>query len=225
MVKNSGTPNSEKKHGGGGPVAVVEVCQGPDCFGAGGGAAILELEDLACFAAVTVVAGGCRNFCSMGPNVHYHPHRHHQGQQPQQQQHFTKVQSVRDCHDVMDHVRVQHAEVSTTSSSSAFNNNNAPSSMSSGGGGMTNIMMQRAEKKRWTFLRKVARAKAAHQKNKPQFLRPRTRMVADLLQELEGVVAAETSAARGDASALERAARRNDHLETTITSLLIQENT
>lgn len=71
----------------------LEVCQGPDCFGSGGGAAIVELEELVQEYkngdGVVVVRGGCRNFCSMGPNVHFN------------QQHFTKVNGVQECRSVL----------------------------------------------------------------------------------------------------------------------------
>ena len=67
----------------------IEVCLGPDCSGGGGGAALLEIEDLVSCREkvnhttstrsatydinkkkVVVVPGGCRDFCTMGPNVH-----------------------------------------------------------------------------------------------------------------------------------------------------------
>ena len=60
---------------------VIEVCLGPDCAVAGGGAALLEIEDLVrqqqcpnngsnndCDA-IIVQAGGCRDQCTEGPNV------------------------------------------------------------------------------------------------------------------------------------------------------------
>lgn len=62
----------------------IEVCLGPDCSGSGGGAALLEIEELVSrratsnenetvsvgTSAVVVIPGGCRDFCTMGPNVH-----------------------------------------------------------------------------------------------------------------------------------------------------------
>jgi len=71
----------------------VEVCLGPDCSGGGGGAALLEIEDLvgavgrncticsgnagiatgatpAADLPVTVSIGGCRDHCTVGPNVY-----------------------------------------------------------------------------------------------------------------------------------------------------------
>jgi hypothetical protein len=75
---------------------VVEVCQGPDCFGSGGGAVLLEIEDLVtkrpngnngagADTMFTSLAGGCRNFCTMGPNVHIGGI------------HYTKVDSIEEC--------------------------------------------------------------------------------------------------------------------------------
>lgn len=69
-------------------VITIEVCLGPDCSGSGGGAALLEIEELVspspCYQAkmkggdatdetkkvVRVVPGGCRDFCTVGPNVY-----------------------------------------------------------------------------------------------------------------------------------------------------------
>ncbi len=61
------------------PSYLIEVCQGPDCTGLGGGIAILEIEELVREDSsqkdvenIRVVVGGCRDFCSVGPNVHIH---------------------------------------------------------------------------------------------------------------------------------------------------------
>mmetsp|Transcript_30111 Transcript_30111/g.51228 ORF Transcript_30111/g.51228 Transcript_30111/m.51228 type:complete len:239 (-) Transcript_30111:213-929(-) len=59
---------------------VIEVCLGPDCAVAGGGAALLEIEDLVrpqqCNkdshnddTKILVQPGGCRDHCTEGPNV------------------------------------------------------------------------------------------------------------------------------------------------------------
>ena len=78
---------------------IIEVCQGPDCTGLGGGAALLEMEDLVsnqmggpthnCH--YQVVPGGCRNLCSMGPNVHLHSLHIH----------FTKINNPAACRNIM----------------------------------------------------------------------------------------------------------------------------
>ena len=68
----------------------IEICQGPDCTGLGGGAASLEIEELVreyngqlqkycnhasmgskfCDNMISIDVGGCREFCTVGPNVH-----------------------------------------------------------------------------------------------------------------------------------------------------------
>jgi len=58
---------------------IIEVCLGSDCAVAGGGAALLEIEDLVRQqpnkesnnndASIIVQAGGCRDKCTEGPNV------------------------------------------------------------------------------------------------------------------------------------------------------------
>lgn len=56
----------------------VEVCLGPDCATSGSGAAILEIEELCSLknqslddnkARVVINIGGCRDICTMGPNI------------------------------------------------------------------------------------------------------------------------------------------------------------
>jgi len=73
----------------------IEVCQGPDCTGLGGGAALLEIEELVqedeqgdviasicsdgtfgSTSSTAVVAGGCRDLCTVGPNVHIQCGKH-----------------------------------------------------------------------------------------------------------------------------------------------------
>mmetsp|Transcript_15506 Transcript_15506/g.44897 ORF Transcript_15506/g.44897 Transcript_15506/m.44897 type:complete len:237 (+) Transcript_15506:39-749(+) len=75
--------------GNGDKSVTIEVCLGPDCSGGGGGAALLEIEALVMGSSgdastlslcepsagsrstsVCVVGGGCRDYCTMGPNVH-----------------------------------------------------------------------------------------------------------------------------------------------------------
>ena len=218
----------------------IEVCQGPDCFGSGGGAAILELEDLAnhysyiatgssvsvtttTSSSLNVIAGGCRNFCTMGPNVHLYDG------QGNHQHHFTKIQSTQACYTVMDHIVAEHHQKRHDSrgncATAEIDDNgrkitrDVKSSLEHPNKNNDGIMMQRAAKKRWAFLRKVARAKAMHQSNNSQ--RKLKRNIADLLDELEGVIAAEVNAARGNVDVVERAARRKQHLETTLKNVLV----
>ena len=50
---------------------LVEVCQGPNCAG---GAALLEIEELVQEELqgipISTIVGGCRDLCTVGPNVH-----------------------------------------------------------------------------------------------------------------------------------------------------------
>ena len=92
----------------------VEVCLGPDCSGGGGGAALLEIESLvmgrgektgnSSKSKVRVVGGGCRDFCTMGPNVHIHSESI-----AVEDSHFTKVNCPAECR------RVVHVATGTSS--------------------------------------------------------------------------------------------------------------
>ena len=107
---------------------LLEVCQGPDCFGLGGGATILEIEELVqeCHGVdadvvVKVVRGGCRNFCSMGPNVHFRG------------KHFSKVISVTKCQEIVKESTSDPVPIATK------------------------LLLRQASGQRWQALRLVAR--------------------------------------------------------------------
>ena len=83
----------------------IEVCLGPDCSGLGGGAVLLEIEELvSCTTSnyedkdevvgVRVVPGGCRDFCTMGPNVYVKTSVY--------DKHYSKVDSPARCRAVVD---------------------------------------------------------------------------------------------------------------------------
>ena len=90
----------------------IEVCLGPDCSGGGGGAALLEIEDLiskvmAADDATTgemskqkirVIDGGCRDYCTMGPNVYV---RGGIATDHGTDNHFTKVNGPAACRNVI----------------------------------------------------------------------------------------------------------------------------
>lgn len=176
----------------------IEVCQGSDCFGSGGGAAIVEIEELVVLlrsdldntnkntTTTTVVAGGCRNFCSMGPNVHYNGH------------HFTKVKSVSDCRVVVNHILGRSGDEDSRSASSV------PTIAE-------RMAIQKADRARWSFLRGLARAKKS--------CRNREKILARLRIELANAISIEVSAARDDPSKLEQSRRRKERFSEILSDL------
>ncbi|GFH59427.1 hypothetical protein CTEN210_15903 [Chaetoceros tenuissimus] len=110
----------------------IEVCQGPDCKGIGGGAALLEIEELVQNIpshSITVQPGGCRNFCSMGPNVHLLERKCIQ-------ESFHQVKNVDMCRDIVN--MMDGCKDSSCSSPTK------------------NILLQRANKKRWEMLKQIS---------------------------------------------------------------------
>lgn len=125
----------------------IEVCQGPDCCGTGGGAVLLEIEDLvreqcataseACF---KVVAGGCRNHCTMGPNVYI------------DRTHYTKIDNIEACRGLF--VKIGSANTNE------YAQNTSPELSPS----TTSALRQRQmDRLRWKKLRKKAREKKKQQ--------------------------------------------------------------
>ena len=85
----------------------VEVCLGPDCQG---GATLLEIEELVSSAGtksprprreVTVGSTGCRDFCTVGPNVYV--------KSDLADEHFTRVDGPRACREVVSSVLADDA--------------------------------------------------------------------------------------------------------------------
>ena len=110
----------------------IEVCQGPDCKGIGGGAALLEIEELVQNIpshSITVQPGGCRNFCSMGPNVHLLERK-------SIQESFHQVKNVDMCKDIVN--TVDGCKDLSCSSPTK------------------NMLLQRANKKRWEMLKQIS---------------------------------------------------------------------
>ena len=142
------------------PKPIIEICTGNDCSSSGGGAALLEIEELVMESSAgsslssslqsqsqsqyQIVSGGCRNKCSIGPNV-YHNHN--------VTTHYSKVNSAEECEKVVRNImglELQYNDGITTNNedSSARYSNVA-----------ARIMMKKASKTRWKFLRKVAAVK------------------------------------------------------------------
>lgn len=112
------------------PVRKVEVCTGPDCSISGGPAALMEIEELAMESACRfrVEAGGCRDLCTMGPNVHCGG------------SHFGKVRSPEDCERIAEAVGMMPTEVEEKTSSIV---------------GM--VLKKKANRSRWQILRNITR--------------------------------------------------------------------
>jgi len=137
--------------------SIIEICIGNDCSSSGGGAALLEIEELVMESSAgsslsssslqsqyQIVSGGCRNKCSLGPNVH---HNHNVST------HYSKVNSAEECENVVRSImglELQYNDGITTNNedSSARYSNVA-----------ARMMMKKASKTRWKFLRKYADAK------------------------------------------------------------------
>jgi hypothetical protein len=171
---------------------IIEACQGPDCFGSGGGAVLLELEDLVqechdktngdgqCF---RVVAGGCRNFCSMGPNVHASG------------RHFESVKDVEACRKIANDIDLCIIPSENASTTSVI----------------SKMLWKRAHRLRWQALRDLARYKKNKAAN-PEFMRGQ-------LQELR-VAELAAAAKSNDPEATVRAQRRHQRLETELSQIV-----
>ena len=115
--KKTSTPSS----------TTIEVCLGPDCSGGGGGAALLEIEDLVSCREktntttstksatydinnkkkVVVIPGGCRDFCTMGPNVYV--------RNDVESIHYSKVNNPKKCRDIISSIYGKEEEEESTS--------------------------------------------------------------------------------------------------------------
>ena len=152
----------------------IEVCQGPDCTGLGGGVAILEIEELIREhhhqnknrnGRICVVAGGCRDFCSVGPNAHIHVRR-----QAQEKRGKTKpkpktilLESFQNVREATSCDRVVSAAIALSSPSESpcdggnSNENGSPVSALSSMDRHRSMMARRTERKRWEALKEVSR--------------------------------------------------------------------
>eukprot|EP00977_Amphora_coffeiformis_P015348 scaffold4510_cov183-Amphora_coffeaeformis.AAC.33 len=205
----------------------IEVCQGPDCYGLGGGAALLEIEELcreyqychhnthenastSAVARVVVQRGGCRNYCTMGPNVHC------QGKQ------FVKIKSIRDCVNIMDQIFHNHHLPSTTATTDTSPTSlllSSSSSYSSTTGIAQRMRGQRASRERWTFLRNVAAAQKSKDRKRVESLRRELLENVNVVGNHNG-----GNAIQEDDAASERIARRRQRYEEFITDIVIQDD-
>ena len=286
------------------PILQLEVCHGPDCFGSGGGAAMLEIEELVQEhhhvqqqqdagkdeegdntqeeeeeegggesprldeLVVKVVKGGCRNFCSMGPNVHVSRITSRRNRSSSSKstawakskspspttttRHFTKVNNVKECHLIVQ---------SIIADNDCYGYDDGDKNIGGDGDGdgdnsttttTTNIarrmLIQRSERKRWEFLREMARStkmknksnkkKQEQQQKEYQTRQRQTQVVSrtynngdddvrcgeDLRRHqldllLEEAIAVEINAAKTDPGLISRCQRRKHRLQTMLVEL------
>ena len=279
----------------------LEVCHGPDCFGSGGGAAMIEIEELVQeyqqqqqrdaeknyeegddaldeevgregreessredVLVVKVVKGGCRNFCSMGPNVHVSSSTCRRNRSRSRSssssstteamskslppsassRHFTKVSNVKECQLVVQSII---ADYDCYGHDDGDNNNGYDGENSTTTNIARRMMIQKSERKRWEFLREMARStkmkdkskKKTHQQqqNEYQTRQRQTQVVSptnnsnddvhcsedhrrhhlELL--LEEVITVEMDAVKNDPDLIGRCQRRKDRIRTMLVKL------
>lgn len=130
----------------------VEVCLGPDCSGGGGGAALLEIESLVMGGGkqagtgsksnIRVVGGGCRDYCTMGPNVHIQSDFI-----AAEDSHFTRVNCSAECR------RVVRVATGTSSSNGTCDDNSGEDDNADN---IAKILQLREDGRRWRVLREQA---------------------------------------------------------------------
>mmetsp|Transcript_5191 Transcript_5191/g.6779 ORF Transcript_5191/g.6779 Transcript_5191/m.6779 type:complete len:265 (-) Transcript_5191:239-1033(-) len=155
----------------------IEVCQGPDCTGLGGGAALLEIEELVqedeqgdviasicsdgtfgSTSSTAVVAGGCRDLCTVGPNVHIRCGKHVLDS-------FHHVNDASSCRLVVESAGTGHSNGQCTPGSRNPCLENSESDLSSTAVGIKKIkshshqsmMARRSDRMRWEALRHISR--------------------------------------------------------------------
>lgn len=128
---------------------IVEVCQGPDC--SGGGAALLEIEELIQEEQsrkdikLCLVEGGCRDFCTVGPNVHIrHKHR-------------GSLESFHDVNDGSKCSLVVESAIRWDRMESSCMPQVASQPSSAQTGSRQSIMARRAKRMRWEALKDISR--------------------------------------------------------------------
>ena len=205
---------------------IVEVCQGPDC--SGGGTALLEIEELIQEEQsrrddvnMCLVEGGCRDLCTVGPNVHIRHKRRGSLES------FHGVSDGSKCYLVVESavrwddwigsttcVVPQTAESPSTSAQTASRQS---------------IMARRATRMRWDALKGISRRLSKCKKdidNNPDLLDDKERCERKQMSfmdksshALDQPSNAEISAA-SDQSERDRAKRRRDRLMRNITKRL-----
>ena len=135
----------------GNKAVTIEVCLGPDCSGGGGGAALLEIESLVMDGGeetdtgskcnIRVVGGGCRDYCTMGPNVHLQSNFI-----AAEDSHFTRVNCPAECR------RVVRVATGTSSNGTCDDNTGKDGNAND----IAKILQLREDGQRWRVLREQA---------------------------------------------------------------------
>jgi hypothetical protein len=142
----------------------IEICQGPDCGGLGGGAALLEIEELVCehvhknnndcAKPPILLVGGCRDFCTMGPNVYFRSKQINEHS-------FNHVDSTSRCADVVDSLVgvAGGGVVNGNMDGTAI----LPTPTNTTNSLVSRMAQRRSERLRWDALRQISRTSSSAQ--------------------------------------------------------------
>jgi hypothetical protein len=172
----------------------IEVCTGPNC--SAGGAAILEIEELILedgTGRFEIVKGGCRDLCTMGPNVHC------------QSTHFPRIKSPEDCHQFAVQAGMQVSPPSERSVDGLVKFSTVGS-----------MMLKKANRLRWKVLRDVGSRCCTQTRNAVG--RHKIAEWQRLLEEAQQVEVNAVSALGYTTEGANRAMRRLKRLEQLISS-------
>ncbi len=208
-------------------MVIVEVCQGPNCRG--GGASLLEIEELVQEkqshdknVELFLVEGGCRDYCSVGPNVHIRHEKHG---------YIESANHVIDpskCEEVVQKAKDLEARIGSDEKMTPVQAGQ-PISSNSLEGSHQSMMARRAARIRWETLRNISRKLSKCNKdvnNDPDILGDHERckrkiklLTEEILNALDKSFDAEISAAKGSTER-DRAARRRERLGRNIITRL-----
>lgn len=171
----------------------IEVCQGPDCTGRGGGATLLEIEELVCEHSSNnnndcankpvLVVGGCRDFCTVGPNVYIRSKRNtntntiHGQRVLLHHEHLDHVDSPSRCADVVDALykvadgcgeRAVNSVVRTATATLPPTQTSTSTTCKTSNSLVSRMAQRRSERLRWEALRQVSRTSSSAQQQQPQ---------------------------------------------------------
>ncbi len=166
---------------------IIEVCTGPNC--SAGGAAILEIEELILedgTGGFRIISGGCRDLCSMGPNVHC------------QSTHFPRIRSPEDCYQLALQVGMQVLELPDTEHDEGGTSSRIGS-----------MLWKKASRLRWKVLRDIGNRKAGVSQCKAEEWQQR-------LQEAYRIEESAARSFGCTIVGVNRAAQRLDRLEAMI---------